>query len=118
MIDANVRIPTPVNEPVLPYAPGSSEKAQLKEVLKRMSGERIEIPLVIGGKEIRTGKTVEVRMPHRHQHVLAVAHEGSESHVQQAIEAAQAARAEWSRTSLRERAAVFLKAAELLATKY
>ena len=118
MIDANVRIPPPVNEPVLPYAPNSPEKAQLKDALKKMASERIEIPLVIGGKEVRTGKTIEARMPHRHQHVLATVHEGDASHVEQAIAAAQAARGEWSRTPLRERAAIFLKAAELLATKY
>ncbi|MCA1828099.1 MAG: L-glutamate gamma-semialdehyde dehydrogenase [Myxococcales bacterium] len=118
MIDANVRIPTPVNEPVLPYSPGSPEKAQLKEALKRMAGERIEIPLVIGGKEVRTGRTSEARMPHKHQHVLATVHEADASHVEQAIAAAQAARAHWSTTPFAERAAIFLKAAELLATKY
>ena len=118
MIDGNVRIPTPVNEPVLPYSPGSPEKAVLKKALERMSGERIEIPLVIGGKEVRTGKTIEVRMPHRHQHVLATAHEGDAAHVEQAIAAAQAARRHWSSTPFHERAAIFLKAAELLATKY
>src|SRR4051812_26798974 len=118
MIDSNVRIPTPVNEPVLPYSPGSPEKAQLKEALKRMSGERIEIPLVIGGKQVRTGRTFEVRMPHRHEHVLATAHEGDPSHVEQAIAAAQAARGHWASTPFAQRAAIFLKAAELLATKY
>jgi 1-pyrroline-5-carboxylate dehydrogenase len=118
MIQANVRIPTPVNEPVLPYSPGSPERTQLKEALKRMAGERIDIPLLIGGKEVRTGRTVEVRSPHRHQHVLATAHEGDAAHVEQAIAAAQAARAGWSTTPFHERAAIFLKAAELLATKY
>jgi 1-pyrroline-5-carboxylate dehydrogenase len=118
MIDGNVRIPAPVNEPVLSYSPGSAEKAVLKKALERMAGERIEIPLVIGGKEVRTGKTIEVRMPHRHQHVLATAHEGDASHVEQAIAAAQAARAHWAATPFPERAAIFLKAAELLATKY
>src|SRR5438309_3497768 len=118
MIQANVRIPTPVNEPVLPYSPGSAEKAQLKEALQRMAGERIEIPLVIGGKQVRTGRTVEVRMPHRHQHVLATAHEAEPGHIEQAIAAARAARAHWAATPFHQRAAVFLKAAELLATQY
>jgi 1-pyrroline-5-carboxylate dehydrogenase len=118
MIEANVRIPTPVNEPVLPYSPGSPERAQLKEALQRMAGERIEIPLVIGGKQVRSGRTAEVRMPHRHRHVLALAHEADAAHVEQAIAAAQAARAEWTRTPFHQRAAIFLKAAELLATKY
>jgi 1-pyrroline-5-carboxylate dehydrogenase len=118
MINANVRVPPPVNEPVLGYAPGSPERALLKETLKRMSSERIEIPLVIGGKQVRSGKTIEVRMPHKHAHVLALAHEAEPSHVEQAVAAARAARAEWSAMALHERAAIFLKAAELLATKY
>src|SRR5436305_671865 len=117
MIDANVRIPTPVNEPVLPFAPGSPEKTVLKKALERMAGEKIEIPLLIGGKEVRTGKTIDVRMPHRHQHVLATAHEGDASHVEQAIAAAQAARAHWSETPFAERAADFPKAARLLPTQ-
>ena len=118
MIDANVRVPTPVNEPVLPYTPGSPEKAELKDALKRMGSERVEIPLLIGGKEVRTGRTIEVRSPHRHAQVLAVAHEGDASHVEQAIAAAQAARASWAATPFAERAAIFLKAAELLATRH
>jgi 1-pyrroline-5-carboxylate dehydrogenase len=118
MIEANVRIPTPVNEPVLSYSPGSPERAQLKETLQRMAGERAEIPLVIAGRQVRTGRTLEVRMPHRHRHVLALAHEADAAHVEQAIAAAQAARAPWSATPFHQRAAVFLKAAELLATSY
>jgi 1-pyrroline-5-carboxylate dehydrogenase len=118
MIEANVRIPTPVNEPVLAYSPGSPERAQLKEALQRMAGERIEIPLVIGGKQVRTGRTIEVHMPHRYRHVLALAHEADAAHIEQAIAAAQAARAHWTRTPFQQRAAVFLKAAELLATKH
>ena len=118
MIHANLRVPSPLNEPVNPYLPGSPERALLKDTLKRMSSEKIDIPLVIGGKQIRTGKTVEVRMPHKHSHVLATAHEGDASHVEQAIAAARAARHDWSRTPFQERAAIFLKAAELLATKY
>src|SRR6202022_3148496 len=88
MIEANVRIPTPVNEPVLAYSPGSPERAQLKEALQRMAGERIEIPLVIGGKQVRTGRTIEVHMPHRHRLVLALAHEADAAHLEQAIAAA------------------------------
>src|SRR5438309_10970959 len=89
VIHANVRIPPPVNEPILGYAPGSPERVELRRMLERMSSERIEIPLVIGGKQIRTGRTSEVRMPHRHGHVLAVAHEADAANVQQAIAAAQ-----------------------------
>ena len=118
MISANYRVPTPINEPVLAYAPGSHERAELKSTLRRMSQERVDIPLVIGGKQIRGGKTTEVRMPHRHAHVLGVAHEADAAHVEQAIAAARAARADWAATPFHQRAAVFLKAAELLATRY
>lgn len=118
MIHATVRVPTPVNEPVLSYAPGSAERAALKQALDRMASERIDIPMFIGGKEIRTGKTAEARMPHDHAHVLATFHEGDASHARQAIDAALAAKAEWAAMSFAERAAIFLKAADLLSTKY
>ena len=112
------RVPTPVNEPVKGYAPGSPEKKALKERLKRMAKERIEIPLIIGGKEVRTGETAQAVMPHDHRHVLADWHKASAKHVEQAIDAARAARVEWSNWAWEDRAAVFLKAAELLATTW
>lgn len=112
------QVPTPVNEPNLGYLPGSAERADLKAALTRMAGERIEIPLVIGGREIRTGQTHQVVMPHDHGHVLADWHAADPTHVQQAIEAAGEARREWERWSWRDRAAVFLKAAELLTTTW
>jgi len=73
-MNATPRIPVPVNEPVLSYAPGSPERAELKRTVKDLSSRQIEIPLVIGGKEVRTGKTVDVVMPHCHRHVLAKVH--------------------------------------------
>ena len=112
------RVPTPVNEPVKGYAPGSPEKKALKERLKRMAKERVEIPLIIGGKEVRTGETAQAVMPHDHRHVLADWHKASAKHVEQAIEAARTARVEWSNWAWEDRAAVFLKAAELLATTW
>jgi 1-pyrroline-5-carboxylate dehydrogenase len=118
MINAVVRVPIAENEPVNSYAPGTPERAELKESLRRMSAERIEIPLVIGGKQVRTGKLAEARMPHQHSHVLASFHEADASHVEQAIAAAMAARREWGNLPFHERASIFLKAAELLATKY
>ncbi len=111
------RIPVPVNEPVLGYAPGTRERAELKQTLKEMGAHQIEIPLVVGGKEIRTGRTADAVMPHCHRHVLAKVHQAGPDEVAAAIAAARAAWREWSGASLADRAAVFLKAADLLATR-
>jgi 1-pyrroline-5-carboxylate dehydrogenase len=107
-----------VNEPVKSYAPGSPERAELKARLKSMAAERIEIPLRIGGQDVRTGATVPAVMPHDHRHVLGEVHKASREHVEQAIAAARAAHAEWSSWAWEDRAAVILKAAELLATSW
>ncbi|HVR69823.1 MAG TPA: L-glutamate gamma-semialdehyde dehydrogenase [Vicinamibacteria bacterium] len=112
------RVPPPVNEPVRAYSPGSPEKAELKARLAAMAGERIDIPLIVGGEEIRTGETAQAVMPHDHRHVLADWHRASRPHVERAIQAAQAAHREWSSWPWEDRAAVFLKAAELLATSW
>ena len=112
------KIPTPVNEPVLPYAPGSRERNELKQALKDLSGRQIEIPVVIGGKEIRTGKTVDAVMPHCHRHVLAKVHQAGPEEVTAAVKAAREAWRDWSNWTLVDRAAVFLKAADLLATRW
>ncbi len=111
-------IPTPSNEPVLAYAPGSRERGELKAALKDFSGRQVEIPVVIGGKEIRTGKTTDTVMPHCHRHVLAKVHQAGPEEVAAAIQAARDAWREWSTWSLPDRAAVFLKAADLLATRW
>jgi 1-pyrroline-5-carboxylate dehydrogenase len=112
------RVPPPVNEPIKSYAPGSPERASLKARLKAMAAETADIPLFIGGKEIHTGDTAKSVMPHDHQHVLGHYHKATEQHVVQAIEAAAAARAEWSSWAFEDRAAVILKAAELLTTTW
>jgi 1-pyrroline-5-carboxylate dehydrogenase len=112
------RVPQPVNDPNRGYAPGSPERAELKARLKSMAEEKVEIPLVIGGREIRTGRTEKSVMPHDHGHVLAEYHLASPEHVQQAIAAAAAARREWGAWPWEERAAVILRAAELLATSW
>lgn len=106
--------PRPVNEPVLSYAPGTPERKALKEALRKMSEEVIEIPLIIGGKEVRTGRVKEVVMPHDHHHVLARCHQAGPEEARAAIEAARAAWREWSNWGWEDRVAVFLRAAELL----
>jgi 1-pyrroline-5-carboxylate dehydrogenase len=114
----NRRVPPPANEPVKGYAPGSPERTSLKKRLAEMAGDRIEIPLVIGGRAVRSGETAESVMPHDHGHVLADWHKASREHVEQAVRAANAAHREWANWSWEDRAAVFLKAAELLATTW
>ena len=109
------RPPKPVNEPVKDYAPGSPEREELRRRLDQIQSERIEIPLVIGGEDVTTGKTAEVVMPHRKSHVLADVHQGGAAEVERAIEAAGEAWEDWSRMPWEERAAIFLRAAELLA---
>ncbi|MBN8226090.1 L-glutamate gamma-semialdehyde dehydrogenase [Corallococcus macrosporus] len=118
MLNAIPRVPAPKNEPVLSYAPGTPERAELQSTLKRMSGERIDIPVVIGGKHVKSSKTDTVRMPHRHQHVLATLHEADAGHVEQAIQNAMSVKEDWARMPFHARAAIFLRAAELLTTRY
>ncbi|MBC8322296.1 MAG: L-glutamate gamma-semialdehyde dehydrogenase [Candidatus Marinimicrobia bacterium] len=108
-------IPKPVNEPIKDYAPGSPEKETLLSKLEEMSSHTIDIPLIIGGEEIRTGKTSNCVMPHDHVHILASYHQAGEKEVQLAIDASQNAWEFWSKTPLEERANIFLKAADLLA---
>jgi len=112
------RVPPPVNEPVRSYAPGSPERASLKARLASMASERIEIPIIIGGEEFRTGEIAQAVMPHNHSHVLADWHKATPKHVEMAIAASKKAQAEWANWPWEDRAAVFLKAAELLATTW
>jgi 1-pyrroline-5-carboxylate dehydrogenase len=112
------RVPPPLNEPVKSYAPGSPEKVAIKARLASMAKEQLDMPLIIGGKEIRTGDTAESVMPHDHAHVLGVYHRASPKHVEQAIAAAKRAAADWSNWAWEDRAAVFLRAAELLTTTW
>jgi 1-pyrroline-5-carboxylate dehydrogenase len=116
--NGNRRVPPPVNEPVKSYAPGSPERAALKERLSSMSGERIDIPNIIGGNEVHTGALAESVMPHNHRHVLAQWHRASAASIDQAITAAKEAAHDWANWAWEDRAAVFLKAAELLATTW
>jgi 1-pyrroline-5-carboxylate dehydrogenase len=110
--------PMPVNEPVLNYAPGSKEREQLQNALKELKSQKADIPMYIGGEEVRTNKTIDIHPPHERKHVLGHFHAGDESHVKKAIDAALAAKEAWAEMSWENRAGIFLKAADLLATKY
>ena len=109
-----VQIPEPANEPIRDYAPGSAERASLKKRLDEMLGEEVDIPAIIGGAEVRSGNTLDVICPHDHGHKLGVCHQVTESDVADAVKAARTAWHEWSEMGWESRAAVFLKAAELL----
>ncbi len=112
------RVPAPVNEPVLTYAPGSAEREALKARLESMANDKIEIPLIIGGREIRTGDVHDVVMPHDHSHVLATAHRAGENEVQDAIRSSVQAQREWASWAWEDRVAIFLRAADLLANRW
>ena len=116
--NAIINVPHPQNEPIYDYAPGTPERAKLKEAIDEIAGKKIEIPLIIGGKEVRTGKLGKVVMPHDHQHVLAEYHMAGEEEIKMAIDAAMTAKQEWASLRWEERAAIFLKAADLIAGKY
>jgi len=109
------QVPEPYNEPVRSYAPGTPEREELRTRLREMESQRLDLPLVIGGEEVRTGNTFEAVEPHKRSHVLATVHKGGAPEVDRAIAAAAGAWDDWSRTPWEDRAAIFLRAAELLA---
>src|SRR6266540_6865036 len=110
--------PMPVNETVLSYAPGSKEREILKTVLEKLKSAEADIPMYIGSKEVRSNKKLPIHPPHETKHVLGYHAVGNEKHVQQAIDAALAAKESWAALSWESRATIFLKAADLIATKY
>lgn len=112
------KVPVPVNEPILNYAPGSKERAELKAALADARSKQIDVPMYIGSQEVRTGKTSRMAPPHDHQHTLGHFHEGDASHVKAAIDAALAAKTNWENLPWEQRAAIFLKAADLIAGPY
>jgi 1-pyrroline-5-carboxylate dehydrogenase len=114
----NYRIPLPVNEPVYSYAPGSPERKRLKSTLDEMKSKQVEMPLVIDGQEIRTDKKVKVTAPHDHNLVLGYSYRGGRKETQMAIDAAMKAQKSWAAMPAQQRAAIFLKAADLLAGPY
>jgi len=118
MSNAIFRVPKAVNEPVKAYAPGSSERMMLKAAIAELKAMQVDIPMFIDGKEVRTGKTVAIHPPHELSHTLGHYHQGDAGHVKMAIDAALKAKAQWENTSWEERAAIFLKAADLLTGPY
>ncbi len=118
MFNGIFKVPQPANEPIRSYAPGTPERAALKAKLGELLGQRIEVPMIIGGKEVRNGDLAKMVCPHDHHHVLGEYHKADEQHVHQAIAAANAAKKEWSRMPWDARAVILLKAADLLAGKY
>lgn len=111
-------VPDPINEPIFSYAVGTKERRLLQQALHDALTQERDIPMIIGGEEIRTDERVPVRPPHDHQHVLGNFHRGNKSHVEQAITAALAAKEEWENLPWEQRAAIFLKAADLIAGPY
>ncbi len=114
-MNGSFRVPSPDNEPVRPYAPGDPERDSLKSVLDEVAATEVEIPLIIGGEEIRTGTMKDVIMPHRHGHVIGRCHRAGPDEIQLAVAASQEAFQEWNAMPFTERAAIFLRAADLLA---
>ncbi|AKQ46583.1 1-pyrroline-5-carboxylate dehydrogenase [Rufibacter radiotolerans] len=115
MANGFFNVPIPINEPVKSYAPGSKERQELLAAYNSLREQQLDIPMYIGGEEVRTGKTVNIAPPHDHKRVIGQFHEGKAAHVQQAIDAALAAREKWAAMPWESRAAIFLKAADLLA---
>ncbi|NLT49334.1 MAG: L-glutamate gamma-semialdehyde dehydrogenase [Ignavibacteria bacterium] len=114
MSNAYFKVPAPINEPVLSYKPGSPEKDTLKKKILQMKSENLDIPIIIGGKEIRTGNIAEMRIPHEHLHILGTYHQAGDAEVKLAIDAALKAGKEWAEMPWEHRISIFLKAAELL----
>jgi len=118
MLKGFFNVPAPVNEPVYSYAPGSKERALLKEAIAEARSQEIDVPMYIGSEEVRTDKKVKLTPPHDHQHILGYYSQGTKQHVTDAIDAALAAKNDWENLPWEQRAAIFLKAAELISTKY
>lgn len=118
MLKGFFNVPVPVNEPILNYAPGSRERDGLQKALGEARSVELDIAMFIGGREVRTDKKVAIRPPHDHQHRLGVYSQGDKSHVEQAIAAALNAKSAWENLAWEHRAAIFLKAADLLAGPY
>lgn len=118
MLKGFFNVPTPHNEPVKSYAPGSPERKELQDKIQELRAQQIDVPMYIGSEEVKTGKKRPMSPPHDHQHILGYFHEGDASHVEQAINAALGAKYAWENMEWEQRAAIFLKAADLIAGPY
>lgn len=118
MLKGFFNVPKALNEPVKAYLPGSQERKELKDMLVQLQATQIDIPMVIGGKDVFTDQHVELRQPHKTSHVLGKFSRGNEEHVKQAIDSALKAKSAWEAMSWENRASIFLKAAELIAGPY
>jgi 1-pyrroline-5-carboxylate dehydrogenase len=118
MNNGHYSLPLPKNETVLSYAPGTPERARLKEVLAELKSKQVDVPMYIGGKEVKTGNKIAIRPPHEKKHILGHFHYGEAKHVKAAINAALTAKADWESMPWESRAAIFLKAADLIAGRY
>lgn len=118
MANAYFKVPFPKNEPILSYAPGTPERKKLQDKIKELRSQEVDVPMYIGGEEVRTGNKRKMSPPHDHQHVLGYFHEGDAGHVEQAIQAALNAKELWEGMSWEMRASIFLKAADLIAGPY
>jgi len=118
MNNAYTTTPDPKNEPILSYAPGSDERVRVKQRLRELRDRTVEVPAFIDGEPVRTGSTSEINPPHDHQHTLGTVHQSGEAETEEAIDAALAAKAEWAALDFSDRAAIFLRAADLIAGPY
>ena len=118
MNNAHATVPVPENEPTLSYAPGSEERQAVKEALRDLRADTVEIPAFIGGEAVTTGETSRISPPHDHRHTLGTVHQCGRSETESAVEAAMGAKSDWAAMDFDDRAAIFLKAADLLADKY
>ena len=118
MSNAFFDVPVAINEPVLSYAPGSAEKAAVKAMLAEMKSKQTDIPMTIGGKRVKTDKQISMHPPHETSHTLGHYHKGDSQHVKDAIKAALKAKDDWANMPWQQRAAIFLKAADLLSGPY
>lgn len=118
MLKGFFNVPAPVNEPVYSYAPGTKERALLREAIQEARAQQVDVPMYIGSKEVRTEKKVKLTPPHDHKHILGYYSQGTKEHVKEAIDTALAAKGKWENLPWEQRAAIFLKAAELISSKY
>jgi len=114
----NYRVPVPTNEPIYSYAPGSAEREKLVAAIAELKKTKIDIPMIIGGKEIKIGSPIKITSPHNHSLELGQYYQGGKNEIQMAIDAAMKAKKEWADYPWAERAAIFLKAAELISGPY